>query len=599
MLKSPFFRRLFLPQLALICIAISIVGVLAGRSLRDSYLQRTRSAMRDDGWLIARLVSDNVQAGRMIQLNEQVRDLGHTISCRITIVTDDGMVIADNEADAAAMGNHHHRPEIITASEHTEGWSLRHSNTIDQSMLYFALRVKTAEAPPYYIRLALPLDALGRHLEKLYFKLTTAALLAAVACGAICYYVARRHAVPLVLLTHFADGLARGELNRRVMPIESGEGEMETLATALNSMADSLSQLIAQTRRDNAELLAILSSMSEGVIAIDTRQSILLVNAAAADLLDFAVSQAQGRLLWELVRDNTIVQAAVDVLTTGRNTRFQAGPINGKHLEVAISAFGQEPSLQGQPPLGAVIVVHDTTQSVRYQELRKEFVANVSHELRTPLTAIKGFSQTLRDGAMNDPVKGPQYLATIEKHADQLTNLVSDLLELSRLENRPGLPRHISVNLDDTIKRAIRLLSPLADKKGQSLTVHCSGNPVIAMGDPDYLERAIANLVENAVKYTPQGGKITISLSADTLQATVKVSDNGVGIPKKDLPRIFERFYRVDRSRSREMGGTGLGLSIVKHIAQAHGGSVEVSSEEGRGSHFSLKLPLDNAKDSA
>jgi two-component system phosphate regulon sensor histidine kinase PhoR len=235
--------------------------------------------------------------------------------------------------------------------------------------------------------------------------------------------------------------------------------------------------------------------------------------------------------------------------------------------------------------------MHDATQAVRYQDLRKEFVANVSHELRTPLTAIKGFAETLRDGAMADPQRGPQFLATIERHADQLTNLVNDLLELSRLEGLPGLPGVVSVDVGAIVRKAADLLRPAAERERQTLAVEVAPDLPPLNGNPDYLERAVVNLLDNAVKYTPEGGTITVAATADDARVMVAVTDTGIGIPAADLPRIFERFYRVDRSRSRDMGGTGLGLSIVKHIAQAHGGSVTVTSTPGRGSSFILNLP--------
>jgi two-component system phosphate regulon sensor histidine kinase PhoR len=239
-----------------------------------------------------------------------------------------------------------------------------------------------------------------------------------------------------------------------------------------------------------------------------------------------------------------------------------------------------------------ILVAHDTSQSMRYQELRKEFVANVSHELRTPLTVIKGFTETLRDGAMNDPVTGPRFLSTIERHVDQLTNLVSDLLELSKLEGSPELPRRVVFDIAGVVRRAVDLLLPAAQRKEQSLTVEIARGLPRLIGNPDYIERAVSNLVDNAIKYTPEKGTIHVGASIEDEFVLVEVTDNGIGIPAEDLSRVFERFYRVDRSRSREMGGTGLGLSIVKHVVQGHGGSIDVTSAPGQGTRFRLKLPI-------
>ncbi len=603
MLKSPFFRRLFLPYLLLICASVGVVGVLAGQRLRDSYLERTHQTLQDNTLLVGQLIADNLSGDDALRLNAQIKRLGQAIDCRITVVRTDGTVLADNEANPADMENHRLRPEIIDAASAGTGSSRRRSATLDQGMMYFARRIDIDGQPPFFLRLALPLDALDHHLYAFYAGLAAAALLAMGGAGVISYFFARRHAAPLVRLTQFADELARGRLDRRIM--KSDAGEIGTLADALNSMADSLGRHITQTARNHAELLAILTSMNEGVIATDMNRRIVLVNASAGDMLGFEHPKARGRFLWEMVRDAVIINAADAVFTamttfdpdaTGtpdasstesRGTTLQIGPLDGRYMQVSLRTFWE-----GKTPQGLVIVCHDVTQSMRYQELRKEFVANVSHELRTPLTAIKGFSETLRTGAMLDQVKGPRYLSIIEKHADQLTNLVNDLLELSRLENHSDLPRRARVDMKATAARAVQMLLPAALKKGQTLQLDAAtGLPEVA-GDEDYLERAVANLVENAIKYTPSGGAVSVVVKSVANQITVAVRDNGIGIPPGDLPRIFERFYRVDRSRSREMGGTGLGLSIVKHIAQAHRGSVDVASTQGQGSCFTLILPV-------
>jgi two-component system phosphate regulon sensor histidine kinase PhoR len=331
----------------------------------------------------------------------------------------------------------------------------------------------------------------------------------------------------------------------------------------------------------------MLASMSEGVIATDTRQRVVLANNRAGELLSFSPSDAQGKLLWEVVRDEAMLKAAGEVLATCERRSFQVSPSAGRYLEITACTY---PS--GASPEGLILVAHDTSQSVRYQELRKEFVANVSHELRTPLTVIRGFTETLREGALKDPIAGPKFLATIERHVNQLTNLVSDLLELSRLESTPEIPRRVSFDMGAVVRRAGDLLLPAAQQKEQTLTLRIPGGLPRIAGNPDYVERAVSNLIDNAIKYTPERGKIDVSVSRDNGSVTVDVLDNGIGIPPEDLTRIFERFYRVDRSRSRDMGGTGLGLSIVKHVAQVHGGSIDVTSSPGTGSRFRLKLPV-------
>ncbi|HEY7116596.1 MAG TPA: ATP-binding protein [Tepidisphaeraceae bacterium] len=595
MLTSPFFRRLFLPYLLLISAATAVVGLVAGTTLYTSYVNQQTQSLRDNLRLVCNALAPKLSGAERVpdDLEPTVKKVGSTIGNRITVIRADGVVLADSEADPSRMENHAHRPEFMDAMSLGEGTSSRPSDTIKTDLLYLARPVQDldgravtdAAGRPYYARAAVHLDQLNHHLHLLYGGLAGAALTAIVVSGVICFYFARRHAEPITDLTHFADALSRGDLGRRTLREE--KGEIATLASSLNTMAESLSRLLEQSNKDKAELLTILSSMSEGVIATDALQRIILVNDAAGKLLGFETRQAVGRHLWQVIRNEQIIKAAGEVVTGSQRKLISVGPVSARHLDVTLCTF----PANGRT-LGLVIVAHDITQSFQYQELRKEFVANVSHELRTPLTVIKGFVETLQDGAWRDERKAPEYLNTIHRHADQLTNLVSDLLELSKLESTGLSPRRSPVDLGFVIHKACELLTPAAGRKNQTLTTDVPTDLPSIKGNADYLERAVANLIDNASKYTPEGGHIAVAAHANGQFLSVEVADDGIGIPAEDLPRIFERFYRVDRSRSREMGGTGLGLSIVKLVAQVHGGQIEVDSTPGKGSTFRLKLPI-------
>ena len=569
----------------LICAATTAVAVFAALRLRDSHLEAARAELQDESQLVSVLLIPDLVAGRTSEVERQARAIGQSIRCRVTVIEDDGLVIGDNEADPASMENHRNRPEVIEAQSRGEGSSIRRSHTLQLDLLYYARRLQTSDGKIHFIRLARHLSDLNRELKLLYAALALVVVIAVTAGALLSFYFARRSAAPVLELRDFASALARGELNRRLLLSENGE--IGHLAGALNTMADSLGRLLAQTDKDRAELLAMLASMSEGVIATDTKQRVVVVNQRACELLSFSSVEVSGKPLWEIVRDEAILKAAAEVLLSREPKAFQISPAAGRYLEVTACTYPAE-----GPAQGLVLVAHDTTQSVRYQELRKEFVANVSHELRTPLTVIKGFTETLRDGAINDPITGPKFLATIERHVDQLTNLVSDLLELSKLEGSPELPRRVSFDVCGVVRRAADLLLPTAQRKDQSLVVEIPRTLPRVLGNPDYVERAISNLIDNAIKYTPERGRIHVTGALEGDSVVVEISDNGIGIPPEDLSRVFERFYRVDRSRSREMGGTGLGLSIVKHVVQVHGGAIDVTSVPGQGSKFRLKLPV-------
>jgi two-component system phosphate regulon sensor histidine kinase PhoR len=353
----------------------------------------------------------------------------------------------------------------------------------------------------------------------------------------------------------------------------------------VDSVFASFEKMMTQASQDKAQLLTIIASMSEGLIAIDHHQRILLVNRAATQLMNLQLGELRGRLLWEVMPLDEVLKGVSDVLLTGQDRKFRIGPIDTRHLEITICRL---PAMQG----GVTILAYDITEATQYQELRKEFVANVSHELRTPLTVIKGFIETLVDGAVDDKVRAKQYLETVGRHTEQLTNLVNDLLDLSRLDAAAPLAKREPVDVNAAAKKVAELMLPAAQKKRQTLHLDLTEPLPPIMGDADYLHRALFNLIDNAVKYTREGGEIRLSTATSDGVVTIEVADNGIGIPQEDQPRIFERFYRVDRSRSREMGGTGLGLSIVKHVVQSHGGTIDVESELGAGSRFSMRLPI-------
>jgi two-component system phosphate regulon sensor histidine kinase PhoR len=585
MFTSRFFRRLFIPYLLLICAATGAVGAFAAIRMRGSYLQTTRLALSNESALVGGMLSEDLAPGRVERIEPRVRELAATLACRITIIDQEGHVLGDSEADPLRMENHHNRPEIMQADVAGEGEIIRHSDTVGTDMLYLARKLAAPDGKAYFVRLSVHLADLDRQLRLLYGALAGVALLAIGLAAAIGFYFVGRHTAPVRDLANFAEALARGDLHRRLLP--GGKGEIGVLAHSLNAMADSITTLLNDSEKHRAELLAILIGMSDGVIATDKHQRVVLVNQKAAELLGFSHEGAQGRPLWEVVPNEPILRAAGEVLASGERRMFQVSPSAGRYLEVSACTFPEGPAVAG-----LVLVAHDTTRSVRYQELRKEFVANVSHELRTPLTVIKGFTETLMDGALADPVVGPKFLDTIRKHVDQLTNLVNDLLELSRLEGSPELPRPVRVDMAAVTRRATDLLQPASQKKSQTLALDASNALPRVLGNPDYLERAVTNLIDNAIKYTPEGGTVQINVAQENGHVLVEVADNGLGIPADDLPRIFERFYRVDRSRSREMGGTGLGLSIVKHVAQVHGGSIDVTSTPGAGSKFRLRIPV-------
>lgn len=586
MFRSHFFRQLYIPFVVIIFSVAMIIGLLGAYHLRTAHIDQARHLLRDTVLVVSDFLSVSSEHAGDAALRDQVKSLSTRLGYRITVINAQGTVIADSQADPQTMVSHRFRPEVMMAVSSGDGWDVRQSETVHQDLLYYAKRTQL-HGEVAYIRVAVEIEELYASLRMFYTALTAAVIGCILLAAFAAYLLARRQALPIVEVTAFADQLAGGRLDHRIP--QKGHGELSVLVRSLNSMADALNRLLGETRQGEAELQAILESMDEGVIATQASGRILLANEAAAGLLEFDIGSAVDKAAWEVIRNEQIIKAIDHVLHTGRRRQLPAVAHAGKQLDVTICPFAHSAS-DGKSS-GLVIVLHDVTRGMQYQELRKEFVANVSHELRTPLSVITGYIETLREGAIDDPEKRHQYLQTIQRHADQLANLVNDLLEISRLESGPIIPRKTSADVNAILGKAVDLLRPAADAKRHILDLHLPDPSPFVLGNAETLERAVVNLIDNAIKYTPANGKIDVYATSDSSSVTIKISDNGIGIAPEDIERIFERFYRVDRSRSREMGGTGLGLAIVKHIVQSHGGSVTVESKLNGGSEFRIILP--------
>lgn len=401
------------------------------------------------------------------------------------------------------------------------------------------------------------------------------------------YFLARDLIQPIHRMLEIARKLSRGEFGERV-EIKTGD-EITGLAALFNQMAQELETQINTLSEEQAQLTAILSSMVEGVMVLDCRGNILLVNTAFKHMFHLSGQETVGRPAMEVLRHYPLIELIKTVLDT-RTSQSQEVIIQTdreRYFQVQASVT---PSCRDQE-VCAVLVFHDITEIKRLERVRKDFVANVSHELRTPLTSIKGYMEALLDGAKDDPKQCLEFLQILQKHANRLDNIIADLLVLSQIESGRYQWKQEQAKVIDIIEKAISVLKPMAENKEQIMSVLIPQDLEPLVGDTEKLTQVMINLLDNAIKYTGERGQITVEAYKTKDGTGIAVKDTGLGIPKKDLSRIFERFYRVDQARSRELGGTGLGLSIVKHIIEAHGGRVSVESEIGKGSRFTVLLP--------
>jgi two-component system phosphate regulon sensor histidine kinase PhoR len=562
------------------------LGIVISERVERSELQQVEDSLRSQAILIQEALRGAIGPNEN-ELNERLKALKKDLDTRITLILPNGRVLADTDEDPRKMENHGHRPEIVEAREHRFGSAQRYSTTISQSMMYLAMKAGDNNWNVAYVRLALPLVEVETKVASLRWLVWSATGLAALLSMAVAFWLTRRMTRPLHQLTLGAERIAGGSYGHRV-PVK-GTDEVGQLARSFNNMSERLAAQFAQLDEDRQQLRAVLSSMVEGVIALDQEQCVLFANERAGELLEFDTRSAVGRHLWELVRIKPLQEIVYKAFAQTELPRPELN-VNGvvpRSLAVHVGRF------PGRPPRGLVLVFHDTSDLRRLERLRQEFVANVSHELKTPLSVITACVETLIDGAMDDPENRGRFLERIAEQADRLHNLILDLLSLARIESETETFSIQPVALDKVVRACLEKHHTLAASKHMQLEAvpAADASSAHALADEEAVRQILDNLVDNALKYTPDGGTVRVRWGREDGQVFLQVEDTGIGIPEAELPRIFERFYRVDKARSRALGGTGLGLSIVKHLVQAMQGSVGATSRVGTGSTFLVRLP--------
>jgi two-component system, OmpR family, phosphate regulon sensor histidine kinase PhoR len=540
-----------------------VLGIVVDRVLEDHFVGQLTDSLISE----ARVVRQTLPGDGALQSN--VQSLGRSIGARITVVRADGVVLADSEHDPATMENHRTRPEIEQAIQGRVGTSTRRSTTLGIAYRYVALPPEDGRI----VRLALPLTEVQSKLRTVRAILILGFGLAALAGLLVLWGIARGVSRPLRRMAGAAERIGGGDLSAEVP--EEGSEELVLLARNLNRMRDEVSKRMADMERDRSTREAILSSMEEGVLLFDRDGSVVYQNDRAGQLLGGRLANARG-LAQPALRD---LVAAAGSGASPQPVEVITGPTPRTLLASAL------PVPDGQ----TLTVLRDVTQARMIDAVRRDFVANASHELKTPVASIQALAETLVAAAANDPGQVPRFATQLESEAIRLSRIVSDLLDLSRLEGEAVSPP-AEVRLDRLVAEEVDRLSERTDEAGLIVETHLE-EPVLVKGSARDLSLLARNLLENAVQYTRPGGRIDVSVRGDDGSAVIVVRDTGMGIPAREQGRIFERFYRVDRARSRETGGTGLGLSIVKHIVENHGGAVQVESELGRGSTFVVQLP--------
>ncbi len=523
------------------------------------------------------------------KLRDVCRELSDQLDIRLTIILPSGKVVADSSEDAATMDNHRERPEIVAALSGSAGHSIRMSTTRRELFMYLAVPVWQGKEVAAVVRTSVPSVTFSRVVTPIYVEIAlTGILFATLAIGGT-FLVVRRLARSIDDVRHGVEHFAQGDWKYRLPDFRSEEFGM--LADSLNAMATHLDERIQKILHQQSEHQAMLSSMEEGVMAVDRSGTVLSINEPCAALLGVEVEKLRGRSIYETLRKPDLLKFIERSL---ESTRSLDGDLRFYSPEERwLLAHGTPLHDARNQRIGVLVVLHDVTRLRHLENVRRDFVANVSHELRTPITSIKGFVETLIDDGFDDRANATRFLGIVLRQVNRLDAIINDLLLLSRVE-RGNDDQRIETDAEpivDILRVAMETCEKKAHDKSVEVVVDCQTDLVAKINAP-LLEQAVINLIDNAIKYSEAGSSVRVEAFRDDNSAVIRVLDNGCGIAANHVPRLFERFYRVDKARSRELGGTGLGLAIVKHIMTAHQGTVHVESVVGRGSIFSLRLPL-------
>jgi len=586
--KKSLLWHLFFSYLLITVLSLVAVTWYSTASLKKFLLKQVEADLEERALLFMPMLLQHLSPLDEKAIDGLCKTAGQAGSTRVTVILPWGKVVGDSDNDPARMDNHLDRPEVAAVLEGSRGASTRYSPTLGKEMMYLALPLKKDLRTVGIIRTAIPVDHIDKTLDSIQWRIAFAGLIIAALAALLSLLLSHRIRRPIEDIKKGAESFSRGEFDVHLP--SSGLREIAGLSETMNRMAGELRGRIRTITEQRNELEAVLSSMVEGVFGVDREERLLGMNPSAARILGCNPATAQGRTIQEVIRLSEL-------------QRFVVRALSGEEpVEKDLILYGEEERIvraHGTPlrdaegkRIGVLIVLNDVTRLARLENIRKDFVANVSHEVKTPITAIKGFVETLQEGHAQGPEESRRFLGIIHKHVERLESIVEDLLSLSRIEKETEKEEIVLGEhpIRDVLNAALQVCEIKRAEKNILIEMSCQED-LSGTVNPALMEQAVVNLLDNAIQYSEPGGKVHLEARGTEDEILIQVRDHGCGIERKHLDRIFERFYRVDKSRSRKLGGTGLGLAIVKHIVQAHGGRVSVESQIGAGSTFILHLP--------
>ena len=589
MLRSRILWKLFSGYVVLILLSISIVGILISKQVEEETLSEIERSLYLRATFLQNIALELLSNSSNIKIQDRIKNLGKKIDTRFTVININGRVLADSQKDPKAMDNHGNRPEILAAHSHGQGITTRFSDTIKNNMMYYALAVMKDDKLIGYVRTSLPLSVIDERLSRIHTLVLFAMSVSILVALLLGFFVARGFAKPLTAMTTIAENMSEGNYDQRISI--DRKDEIGSLAKALNKMAKNSSERLETIILEKNKLVAILAGMVEGVVAVDKNENIIHLNEAAKRILGISNNVDMDRKIWETTHLQEFCQ--IFSLALNEETEIRKKYKTVKKSKDQIVDVHASPFRDGSGELvGVVAVLYDVSELERLETIRKDFVANVSHELKTPITAARGLLETVIDDNEMSIENHRIFITKAMNQILRLSNIVTDLLSLSRLETvKMDLIREC-IDLRDVVNDSIQALHPVSEEKRISIEYEEFDMSLEVLGDREALSQSVNNLIDNAIKYNSKNGKVWLRLYNEGKNAVLEVRDSGIGIEALEKHRIFERFYRIDKARSTQVGGTGLGLSIVKHTVLAHGGQLSVESFLGTGSTFKIFIPL-------
>lgn len=579
--------RFGLPFVALILVLMAVLGLYLSIFIHRTYIDTLDTHLLSEARLIGRTLFVLRQNREIDDYDELAEQWAETLGSRVTIIAEDGWVLGDSDIEHTKLDNHLNRPEVTEALATGSGLITRYSATLKVNLRYGAIAFASPDGSRMVLRIAMPMRQIEENITQLQVTMLGTTILAALTAILLADIIARKTSRPLRELTQSATKLSRGDFSEKgsvYHPAPNQADEIELLSAAFNTMADRIHQQFKALEDERKQTSAVLQEMTDGVVIINQDGTIQLINPAVMKMLDIEIGEPLGRSMIEVLRFHQFVEAWTQVRQSGGTVAETLElPVKKMTLQYIFTPLDQI------LPGCTLLLIQNVTHQRRLETVRRDFISNVSHELRTPLASLKALTETLQESALDDHQAARRFLIQMEVEVDALSQMVNELLELSRIESGQVPLKKKLIAPAEIINQGVSRMRLQAERAQIHVDVDCPETLPLILADPPRLEQVVINLFHNAIKYTSSGGKINISARPDGKSVLFIFQDTGMGIPQADLPRIFERFYKADRART--SGGTGLGLAIAKHLVEAHGGRIWVESVETMGSTFFFSIP--------